>query len=934
MSSWRQRAVAAALLVQAGAALPLAAQQPVRPARRDTLRVDTAAARRLAQDTTRRDTTGDTTRGRRSVPSRPTRQFQPADSIVQRLMTRPGYRVTRYNADSVRLFAADKEIRLAGRALIERDGTTLEADSVRYVEGSCDLFAVGSPRLFDASGVVVGQGMRYDACDRAGIIENAVTDFQEGSALWHLRGDFAVDNLLDRTYAARAEITSCDLPDPHYHFAAREVKYVSKRLMVSRPAVLYVADVPVLWLPFIFQDMRRGRRSGVIPPQFGINDIVRNTPSYQRHIANIGYYWALSDYADAQMTFDWYAQRFTALNGRLRYRWLDRFLSGGVNYQELHEVGGSTSRRVTWSHNQQFSLATQLTAFLDYASSSRVISRNAVDPVLAVATIDSRLNFTHRYPFGTLALGGSRTQSLDKPSVSTTFPTVSFTPNPIQLSDNIVWSPGFSATNSLQSNFSAQRIFPAPGVADSQFVDRRQTTISISSPLRIGRWTWPNSISINDAWTNQRDSIRIVDPLDSSITRRTYTENFETAIDWNTGISLPVLFQGTWNFAPSVQIVNTTGGPFMIRNRFTGGEFVTQGKRLGYSVSIAPTFFGLFGGIGPIARIRHAIAPSLSWSYAPAATVPEAYARAVARGGTIVRRSNPSQTLTISLSQNFEAKLRPPPRPAGDTTTPADGAPAEGRKLRLLSITSSGLSFDIEQGKRPGRTAWLTDSWSNTLSSDLLRGFSLSLTHDLFEGPVGVVGSRLRPSLTSVATGFQIGSGTLAALGGLLGLRTTRSAAAIAADSLLARGDTAGRGGAAAINPFQRGPLATRYSAVDRLAPGYGGQFSASLTFNLQNPRPDPLSDGTAPPRTSISMLAGSMSFRPTRHWNVSWQTSYNVTTSDFSDHVLRLDRDLHDWRATFTFVKSPNGNFLFSFFIQLIDQPEIKFDYDQRNIR
>ena len=81
-------------------------------------------------------------------------------------------------------------------------------------------------------------------------------------------------------------------------------------------------------------------------------------------------------------------------------------------------------------------------------------------------------------------------------------------------------------------------------------------------------------------------------------------------------------------------------------------------------------------------------------------------------------------------------------------------------------------------------------------------------------------------------------------------------------------------------------------------------------------------------------MIAGSVSFRPTAHWNVSWQTGYNVTRSEFSDHVLRLDRDLHDWRATFTFVKSPHGNFLFSFFIQLIDQPEIKFDYDQRNIR
>jgi lipopolysaccharide assembly outer membrane protein LptD (OstA) len=45
---------------------------------------------------------------------------------------------------------------------------------------------------------------------------------------------------------------------PHYHFSAREVKWISKTVLVARPAVLYVSDVPILWLPFIFQDARPG----------------------------------------------------------------------------------------------------------------------------------------------------------------------------------------------------------------------------------------------------------------------------------------------------------------------------------------------------------------------------------------------------------------------------------------------------------------------------------------------------------------------------------------------------------------------------------------------------------------------------------------------------------------------------------------------------
>ena len=58
------------------------------------------------------------------------------------------------------------------------------------------------------------------------------------------------------SYAEDASITSCDLPEPHYHFQSSEVKIISKSLLVARPAVLYVADIPILWLPFIFQDMR------------------------------------------------------------------------------------------------------------------------------------------------------------------------------------------------------------------------------------------------------------------------------------------------------------------------------------------------------------------------------------------------------------------------------------------------------------------------------------------------------------------------------------------------------------------------------------------------------------------------------------------------------------------------------------------------------
>jgi hypothetical protein len=898
-------------------------QRPTAPpsdtgrARGDSARADTSKAGRGA-----------------GLPDKPSRSFETPDSVTDALMKLPGFRVTRYAADSVQFLPPEKEIRLSGSALLARDGSTLLADTVRYAERNCALTAAGGPQMFDAQGVMVGHGMLYDACNHAGIIERATTSFPEGSTTWYLRGNMAMDNEENRTYAAGATVTSCDNPDPHYHFYAREVKYVSKILMVARPAILYVADVPILWMPFIFQDMRHGRHSGLIPPQFGINDIVRNSPNYHRHVSNLGWYWVLGDYADAEVTTDWYAQSFWDLNGRLRYRWLNRFIAGGIAYQELHEVSGSSSKRISWTHQQQFSQSSSLSASIDYASSSSIISRNAVDPILAVQTIDSRVNYQQTFAWGSLSLGGSRTQSLDKPLVSMSLPVVAFTPNPISFGRNVTWSPSFNLTNALQNQQATGTYsFSARGDSSQILSNSRQTSISVTTPLRIGRWTWNNAFSVNDQVSNAHRTIVRRDPADSTRTEvRSYAGSFETDIDWSTGIGLPVLLQGTWNLQPSVSIVNKTGHAFLVRSPFSGGAFVSQGKRLGYNVSMSPTFFGLFGGIGPVARFRHSFSPSVAWSYSPATTIPAAFARAISTNDSIIDTHVPaSQTLSFGINQNIEAKLRPPPRQPGDTTRAAgdsSGAEREGPKIKLLSIQTSGLGIDLEQAKRPGHTGWVTGTLSNTFSSDLLRDFSLSTSHDLFQGPVGVAGSKFKPYLTSVSARFSIGPSFLEFLGSLIGFNRP-------APTPGARRDTTTTPDTLKVPvipnyAYQRGPLSNQPTALDQMTPrGPTNSFRGSLAFDLSRQRPIP----GQPSQPVRSTLSGGISFSPTRHWSVSWQTLYDFTAGKFGSHVLRLDRSMHDWHATFSFVQSPNGNVVFNFNITLIDQPEIKFDYDQRNL-
>jgi hypothetical protein len=52
-----------------------------------------------------------------------------------------------------------------------------------------------------------------------------------------------------------------------------------------------------------------------------------------------------------------------------------------------------------------------------------------------------------------------------------------------------------------------------------------------------------------------------------------------------------------------------------------------------------------------------------------------------------------------------------------------------------------------------------------------------------------------------------------------------------------------------------------------------------------------------------------------------------------FESTNVTLERNLHEWKAAFTFTKNANGNFAFAFSIFLQDLPEIKADYNQTTL-
>jgi Tat protein translocase TatC len=918
----KRAAVAGLILVALGLGVtPAQAQVPVKrqgvPARADSLR-------------TRADSLGDSTRTRAGqpldsatarrlgLPTAPSRSFAPPDSVLNDLLKRPGYTATRYRSDSATVFVGEERVLLQGEALTERFGSMLEADTIMYQRNSCVLDAHGQPHLFDKDQVLVGEGIRYDTCRRRGVVEDAFTNFTEGSTVWFLRGNVAQDSSSSRIYAGSSEITSCDLPTPHYHFSAGEMKWISKNVLVARPVVLYVRDVPILWLPFIFQDVRPGRRSGILVPQFGLNDLVRPTRTYNRQITNIGYYWAPNDYIDLTGRLDWFANRYVQYGVAGQYRWLNRFITGSAAFNEQRQVGGGSALTLRWDHRQEFNLSTSLNFNLNYASNNAVVRQNAIDPLQNTQQITSALNYSKRFGWGTLTLGGNRRQSITDGSVQQLFPAVTLSPVPIAVGSDITWSPGLSFTNNTTTKnplADLVRILPG-GVLDtiSRTADTRVTAFSFDTPVRFGSFNWANSIQVTDQMGTAPDSTgarvpntATSDPNDSVFVSQIANGSFQSTIDWDTGINLPILFRGSWKLQPVLGIANSTSGPFAIRNQNTNGSFVRQGKRFRFGVTAAPTLFGFFPGFGPLSRIRHSLSPVITWNYQPAATIPLEYARAIALNGQPVDlRSDPTQAVSVGLSQTFEGKRKPPP---GDTASAGD------TKIRLLSISTSPISYDFEQAKKPGRTGWATQSVTNSLLSDLLPGFNVSLTHDLFRGTVGSDTAKFDPFLQNVSASFAVSGNTFRSIGSIFGLggKGPRKKEEVPTSYVAQSG--------------RRSRPGSFYSSTQAPIRRGGGAFSANFNYSLARTRPIPGATTPTPDRQSLGF---STSFSPTAFWSLSWSSQYNITDGAFESQVVRLERDLHEWRASFNFTRNPNGNFAFYFSIYLTDLPELKFDYDQ----
>lgn len=886
--------------------------------------------------------------------------FPQPDSVMEALMKLQGYRPVVYHGDTLQFSTRDRSLRIRERANIQRAGDELfAADSVVYESGTNFLTAYGESKLINAKGEEVNSEvgpLYYHTERKIGTVVGGRTQWD----VWHVAGNFTLEGS-DTLWVKSGRFTSCDLPEPHYRFEADKIKLVLNRIVVAWPVRLYFGEVPVFWFPFMAQDIRKGRHSGILTLRFGINDVVRNSSSHNRHISNIGYYWAISDYMDTQLSLDWWSDTWTRLDGFFRYRWRQKFINGQLGYSQFFLPEGGRQTSLAWNHSQQFGERANLRASVSFVSSRTFQRESEFNPERLTQNIRSNIGYTRRFDWGNLSLSGQRVQPLSEgEATTTTLPQFSLTLSPIVLTParsplEARWYNGLTWTGSTNFSFQATEPPVQRVVSRDTVVVGSDTTITgfVEQPNRFrfnGGLT--SGISLGAASLNSNASYaeEIIDKPDTLIVSDTTVVAPDTTIvqdttvigssvrsgtlNWNVSTGYRQRLIGSTTLTPSLALSGT-----MFRSNETDLSFVSAPTRVSVNASLNSDIYGFFPGVGPLSRIRHKLTPTFSWSYSPSVK-PSAELQGLR--GFSAAESRERNQLTLTLSQTFEAKLKPREEPPEADTARATAetprqAPQE-RKITLLAVRTSSVLYDFVDGRVT------TTSVSNNVTSDLLRGLNLRVDHDLFRAcPRGEdlpVRARLRSRrqepvcpdkpgggrefdlfLRQLNLSFSIGDRTLAAIGASRTTGIERERGIVPEAQGFDEQELEQE-----LPQEDRGPRDQRESRPSR-------PWNLSIDYSLVRQRERPGLPPEQQPENRQSVRA-NLGFSPTENWTLSWRTQYDIEGSRFIDHALSLRRDLHRWSATFQFLKAANGNFLFDFRVNLNDLPDVKFDWRQEDRR
>jgi len=222
---------------------------------------------------------------------------------------------------------------------------------------------IGIPKFIDKNEEYYGKDIKFNFKTGKGVINLAETE---------LSGGFYFGEKIKRIddkiiYVEDGYYTTCDHPEPHYHFSSHKMKIISDDRVLLDPLIFYIEDLPLLIVPFgIFFPSTSGRQSGIIIPSYAFS---RNRGVV---FQNLGFYWAASDYWDTQLKADLYSKGGFMLKTNTRWNLLNKFngsfdLDYGYTRNTVDE-DYTTNWRFLLSHSHEITPYDKVVLNLNFSS--------------------------------------------------------------------------------------------------------------------------------------------------------------------------------------------------------------------------------------------------------------------------------------------------------------------------------------------------------------------------------------------------------------------------------------------------------------------------------------------------------------------------------------------------------------------------------------
>ncbi len=747
----------------------------------------------------------------------------------------------------------------AARILLDWDVSELYAEGVRKdtvigdgVSGRALKRAYeGVPVMQDAGEVYEGYTIAYNFKSKRGRMTLTDTEIELG----HYHGE-TVKKMEDEVlYLADGWYSTCNNPDhPHFYFFSPRMKVVPNKSVSASPIYLYIADVPVFIIPFGIFPAQSRRTSGFLTPSFG------EAPERGRFLTGIGYYWAINEYMDSRVSFDWFSKGGWKLDSSFRYVLRYKFtgaIDASTSYRFTGEPGDplrSESRdyQVFVRHNQEIDPTSRIDVNFNYMTSQYYQATSLDYNQLLQQNIISNATYSKRWEGSgnNLSLNVNRNHNIRTDEVTWLLPSLNFSRTqsyPFRKSardrkpgEDYGWYEliGYSYSSNAQNYISTmlRRSEAGDTSLTTEYRTGARHNVNVTASQRVSYFNVTPFLNYSEYWYAERED-RSFNPEDSSITSRK-DKGFYPVRFFNSGISLGTTIYGI--FQPRI-------------GRITGiRHTITPNITLGFRPDFSKPFWGYYGSYhDPVLNemIRYDRFSGQIYGTAPAGL---------------------EQSLSFSVGNLFEMKTAPSP---SDTT-------AEEKRYQLLNLSIS-TSYNFAQD-------------------------SLKLS------PIGMSFRTAVGNLFSVSGGASF---DVFAFDPKLGRRVNRyqvneTGSLVRFLDLSLNVSTSLRGGTQYRSPYPYEftdlyhPMNPRmndfryydYHFVPQVSVPWDLALSWSFRYNESNP--------LIISRSNNLRADGSVSI--TENWRIRGSTGYDFIRKEFTTPLLVISRDLHCWTLDFSWV--PTG--------------------------